>query len=212
MNDRTKKRKNPGLQISLITLFLCLGQTLCHSAGRDSLIRFMDGSMLHGELQQVSLQQGIRWAHTDLANPVDFRPDNFSAERFLGLKLCRPKKMSAEKFLTEIFFGRIVFRPKKNSAKNFSAENFAVRIAEGGSNGWGPGWRRPPPVRPRKVLCEKSIRNRRYLLLFDFSGRCQSMNLLCCGRISLHAVHGRKYCHQIQNKCFGRRIGDNYGH
>ena len=93
MNDKTKKRKNSGLQISLITLFLCLGQTLCHSAGRDSLIRFMDGSMLHGELQQVSLQQGIRWAHTDMANPVDFRPDNLAWIRFEG---ARPVKRNNE--------------------------------------------------------------------------------------------------------------------
>jgi len=93
MNDKTKNRKNPGLQISLITLFLSLSQTLCHSAGGDSLIRFMDGSMLHGELQQVSLQQGIRWAHTDLTKPVDFRPDNLAWIRFEG---ARPVKRNNE--------------------------------------------------------------------------------------------------------------------
>ena len=70
----------------LISLFLYLSQTLGHSAGRDSLIRFMDGSMLHGELQQVSLQQGVRWAHTDLNKPVDFRPDNLAWIRFEGAR------------------------------------------------------------------------------------------------------------------------------
>ena len=31
-----------------------LGQALGQAAGGDSLLRFMDGSMLHGDLQQVS--------------------------------------------------------------------------------------------------------------------------------------------------------------
>ena len=62
---------------------------------------------------------------------------------FFDRKNFRPKKNSAENVFGRKFFGRKVFRPK-----NFSAENFAVRIAEGGSNGGGPGGRRPPPVRP----------------------------------------------------------------
>ena len=56
----------------------------------------------------------------------------------VGRKNVRPEKISAEKL-----FGR-----KKIRTKKFSAENLAVRIAEGGSNGGGPGGRRPPPVRP----------------------------------------------------------------
>ena len=40
--------------------------------------------MLHGELQQVNLQEGIRWSHPDLMRPVDFRPDNLAWIRFEG--------------------------------------------------------------------------------------------------------------------------------
>ena len=67
-----------------MALFFCYGQKICHSANWDSLIRFMDGSMLHGELQQVNLQEGIRWSHPDLMRPVDFRPDNLAWIRFEG--------------------------------------------------------------------------------------------------------------------------------
>ena len=67
-------------------LCFTLGQALGQAAGADSLLRFMDGSMLHGDLQQVSLQQGVRWAHPDLAKPVDFRPDNLAWIRFEGAR------------------------------------------------------------------------------------------------------------------------------
>ena len=56
-------------------------------------MRFLDGSMLHGELQQVSLGDGVRWARTDLAQPVDFRPDNLAWIRFEG---ARPVKRPTE--------------------------------------------------------------------------------------------------------------------
>ena len=57
-----------------------------------------------------------------------FWPKTFSVEHFLGRKLFRPK----------------IFRPKNSRPKNFSVEKFAVRIAEGGSNGEGPGGGGPP--------------------------------------------------------------------
>ncbi|MDC0319108.1 hypothetical protein OAM02_00785, partial [Verrucomicrobia bacterium] len=47
---------------SLAAVALGLGQALGHAAGKDDLVRFLDGSMLHGELQQVSLGDGVRWS------------------------------------------------------------------------------------------------------------------------------------------------------
>ena len=74
--------------IGLAAVALCFAQTLGEAAGRDDLVRFLDGSMLHGELQQVSLGDGVRWARTDLAQPVDFRPDNLAWIRFEGARPC----------------------------------------------------------------------------------------------------------------------------
>jgi len=64
--------------LGLAAVALCLGQAIGQAAGKDDLVRFLDGSMLHGELQQVSLGDGVRWSRTDLAQPVDFRPDNLA--------------------------------------------------------------------------------------------------------------------------------------
>ena len=77
----------------LAAIALGLGQALGQAAGKDDLVRFLDGSMLHGELQQVSLGDGVRWARPDLAKPVDFRPDNLAWIRFEG---ARPVKRPSE--------------------------------------------------------------------------------------------------------------------
>ena len=79
--------------IGLAAVALCFAQALGEAAGRDDLVRFLDGSMLHGELQQVSLGDGVRWARTDLAQPVDFQPDNLAWIRFEG---ARPVKRQSE--------------------------------------------------------------------------------------------------------------------
>ena len=42
--------------------------------------------MLHGKLQQVRLDTGVRWARGDLTQPVDFRPDNMAWIRFEGAR------------------------------------------------------------------------------------------------------------------------------
>lgn len=62
------------------------GQVLGQASDRDDLVRFLDGSMLHGKLQQVNLDAGVRWARGDLAKPVDFRPDNLAWIRFEGAR------------------------------------------------------------------------------------------------------------------------------
>ena len=77
----------------LAAIALGLGQALGQAAGKDDLVRFLDGSMLHGELQQVSLGDGVRWARPDLAKPVDFQPDNLAWIRFEG---ARPVKRPSE--------------------------------------------------------------------------------------------------------------------
>ncbi len=77
----------------IAAMTLCLAQAIGHAAGKDDLVRFLNGSMLHGELQQVSLDDGVRWARPDLAQPVDFRPDNLAWIRFEG---ARPVKRQTE--------------------------------------------------------------------------------------------------------------------
>jgi len=72
--------------LGLAAIALGLGQALGQTAGGDDLVRFLDGSMLHGELQQVRLDTGVRWARTDLTQPVDFRPDNMAWIRFEGAR------------------------------------------------------------------------------------------------------------------------------
>ncbi|MBC8245769.1 MAG: hypothetical protein H8E20_15435 [Verrucomicrobia bacterium] len=72
--------------LGLAAIALGLGQPLGQAAGGDDLVRFLDGSMLHGELQQVRLDTGVRWARTDLTQPVDFRPDNMAWIRFEGAR------------------------------------------------------------------------------------------------------------------------------
>ena len=70
----------------------------------------------------------------------NFSADDFSVEKLFDQIFVRPKMFRPKKFSAETIFGRKKFRPKK-----FSAENFAVRIAEGGSNGGGPGGAGAPP-------------------------------------------------------------------
>ena len=77
----------------LAAIALGLGQALGQAAGKDDLVRFLDGSMLHGELQQVSLGDGVRWALPDLAKPVEFLPDELGRIRFEG---ARPVKRPSE--------------------------------------------------------------------------------------------------------------------
>ena len=72
--------------LGLAAIALGLGQALGQAAGGDDLVRFLDGSMLHGELQQVRLDTGVRWARADLTQPVDFRPDNMAWIRFEGAR------------------------------------------------------------------------------------------------------------------------------
>ena len=79
--------------LCVAAIMIGLVQGLVQAAGKDDLVRFLDGSMLHGELQQVSLGDGVRWERPDLAKPIDFRPDNLAWIRFEG---ARPVKRPSE--------------------------------------------------------------------------------------------------------------------
>ena len=72
-------------------------------------------------------------------------------DRGASRPLLPPSAIRMAKFLVKFVFGRKNLRPKSFRPKKFSVEKFAVRIAEGGSNGGGPGGREPPPVRPTNV-------------------------------------------------------------
>ena len=76
----------------------------------------------------------IRTAPSPQTAPRKKSGENFSAEKNPAEKNFRPK-----------FFRPKKIRPKTFRSKNFSAEKFAVRIAEGGNDGGGPGGREPPP-------------------------------------------------------------------
>ena len=72
--------------LGVAVVALGVAQALGQAADRDHLVRFLDGSMLHGKLQQVRLDTGVRWARGDLTQPVDFRPDNMAWIRFEGAR------------------------------------------------------------------------------------------------------------------------------
>ena len=126
--SQSKRRRRP---LGWALLCFTLGQVLGQAAGADSLLRFMDGSMLHGDLQQVSLQQGVRWAHPDLAKPVDFRPDNLAWIRFEG---ARPVQRNNDptvhiRFTTAMRYSAI-WSHSMNNASSFrlgSTSNFPHR-------------------------------------------------------------------------------------
>ena len=102
-----------------------------------------------------------------------FRSKSFSAKKLFGRKYFRSKFVfgrklfSAEKhfrpktFLVEKFSGRKfwpkMFRPKNFRSKIFWTAKFAVPIAEGGSNGGGPGGARAP-LGPSVVQCTKCLK------------------------------------------------------
>ena len=80
----------------------------------------------------------------------NFRTKSFLGEFFFDPKICRPKNVSVEKLL-----GRKICLSKK-----ISVENFAVRIAEGGSNGGGPGGSGAPPGPSDGILHSHLFRHR----------------------------------------------------
>jgi hypothetical protein len=49
-------------------------------------LQFIDGSLLHGELRSVDRTKGVRWAHSDALNAVDFTPTNIGWIRFASAK------------------------------------------------------------------------------------------------------------------------------
>lgn len=82
------KNKIQRLHTMVGAVVLMLGIAVSVQAGatdRD-LLRFLDGSMLHGRLEEVGLESGVRWKHPDAANAVDFKPDNLAWIRFEGTR------------------------------------------------------------------------------------------------------------------------------
>src|SRR5665213_2454237 len=52
------------------------------SAAAEDLLRFVDGSSLHGELQHMDPQHGLRWEDPNAKNPIDLAPAHVDSIRF----------------------------------------------------------------------------------------------------------------------------------
>jgi hypothetical protein len=46
------------------------------------VLEFVDGSMLHGQLQEMDVDHGLAWANPDAKNPIHFRPGHIDFIRF----------------------------------------------------------------------------------------------------------------------------------
>lgn len=48
----------------------------------DDVLRFVDGSMLHGELKELDFEHGLLWQDSAAAAPIDFQPGHVDVVRF----------------------------------------------------------------------------------------------------------------------------------
>ncbi|HZM05651.1 MAG TPA: hypothetical protein VFC44_21835 [Candidatus Saccharimonadales bacterium] len=63
-------------------LFTVALLSLCSLAPAEDLLKFVDGSALHGELQRMDVNQGVRWENPDAKNPIDFAPAHIDSIQF----------------------------------------------------------------------------------------------------------------------------------
>ncbi|HWD18758.1 MAG TPA: hypothetical protein VHB20_05720 [Verrucomicrobiae bacterium] len=75
------KRRACGLFLALLSLTARGGGAPSTEAGND-MLRFTDGSMLHGQLLQLDTAHGLRWRHPAALCPVDFQPGRVDAIQF----------------------------------------------------------------------------------------------------------------------------------
>ncbi|HUD47188.1 MAG TPA: hypothetical protein VMR33_10180 [Candidatus Baltobacteraceae bacterium] len=49
---------------------------------QGDVLEFVDGSMLHGQLQQMDVERGVAWENPDAKNPIYFQPGHIDFIRF----------------------------------------------------------------------------------------------------------------------------------
>jgi hypothetical protein len=84
MMRKTGPRKSEAIFCSLL-LCVCAAvagtDPVDSSAPRDTLL-FNNGDRLYGTLDSIDTQNGIRWRHSDVAEPIEFKPDNIAEIEF----------------------------------------------------------------------------------------------------------------------------------
>jgi hypothetical protein len=63
-----------------IMAVLTLGR--CCSASAEDLLKFVDGSSMHGELQRMDVNHGLQWEDPDAKNPIDLQPTHIDSIHF----------------------------------------------------------------------------------------------------------------------------------
>jgi hypothetical protein len=124
----------------------------------NSLLQFLDGSSLHGQLRSIDLNGGIEWVHPGAINPIRFRPDNLAWIRFekprainsLGQPTCRFRfnngdevfgslsSIDSEKVELETWFGGTLQAPREAlQSATFLSKGYAI-LYEGPTSfdGW----------------------------------------------------------------------------
>jgi hypothetical protein len=51
-------------------------------APRTGMLQFLDGSILHGALRSMNVENGLRWEHPAALKPMEFTPSNIASIRF----------------------------------------------------------------------------------------------------------------------------------
>lgn len=72
------------------------------TAGAESdsgdLLQFLDGGILHGELQSMDIERGVRWRHPAARGVIEFSPENLSVIRFDDVQPVLPESPATCRF------------------------------------------------------------------------------------------------------------------
>src|ERR1700744_4373528 len=49
---------------------------------KGDVVEFVDGSMLHGQLEEMDMAHGLEWESPDVKNPIHFQPGHINLIRF----------------------------------------------------------------------------------------------------------------------------------
>ena len=122
------------------------------------VLQLLDGSLLHGRLQNADATTGLQWAHSDARQPLKFRPENLESIRFDAARAvssavnadCRfrfrngddlfgsLKSLDADSAILETWFGKNMTVPRASlESVAFLSKSFKLLYEGPGS---GDGW------------------------------------------------------------------------